>query len=241
MVTSQNGRGHSREGWGYTVNGRGYILLNADKPLELRGGSEPKRGDRALVADRKSNTLFSDSTGLNAKCSSCKEKTVKRGTGGRPETKLRDAPRSRWEAAPLTVEVDRSDILQEEASLHRVHAAAHASAAGTQILVHAVQRVGHGVHRVDHKLDLPLLLVVGVPADPLLPCRHGRQLGLTQTDKCGTASARVCVGVAIPVHFFFSGSSLIPGRVSLHLKSSSQNSLNQIFLRLFSRERDVKY
>lgn len=33
----------------------------------------------------------------------------------------------------------------------------------------------------------------------------------------------------------------MPGRVSLHLKSSSQNSANQMFLLLFSRDLEVKY
>lgn len=45
----------------------------------------------------------------------------------------------------------------------------------------------------------------------------------------------------LPVHFLLSGSYLMPGRVSLHLKSSSQNSANQMFLLLFSRDLDVKY
>lgn len=33
----------------------------------------------------------------------------------------------------------------------------------------------------------------------------------------------------------------MPGRVSLHLKSSSQNSANQMFLLLFSSDLEVKY
>lgn len=139
----------------------------------------------------------------------------------------------------LTVEVDGSDVVQQEAPLHRVHAAADAVAAGTQVLVHAVQSVGDGVDGVDHKLDLPLLLVGRVQPDPLPSCR--------QTDPShpwwGSPQILPSLGRrrSVPVHFFLSGSSLIPGRVSLHLKSSSQNSANQMFLRLFSRERDTKY
>lgn len=45
----------------------------------------------------------------------------------------------------------------------------------------------------------------------------------------------------LPVHFLFPVSYLIPGRVSLHLKSSSQNSANQMFLLLFSRDLEEKY
>lgn len=45
----------------------------------------------------------------------------------------------------------------------------------------------------------------------------------------------------IPVHFLLPGSYFTPGRVSLHLKSSSQNSANQMFLLLFSRDLEVKY
>lgn len=75
----------------------------------------------------------------------------------------------------LTVEVDSSDVVEQQASLHGVHLAADPGAAGTQILVHAVQSVGDGVNRVDHELDLPLLLVGRVPADPLLACRDSRQ------------------------------------------------------------------
>lgn len=45
----------------------------------------------------------------------------------------------------------------------------------------------------------------------------------------------------LPVHFLRPSSYFIPGRVSLHLKSSSQNSANQMFLLLFSRDLEVKY
>lgn len=45
----------------------------------------------------------------------------------------------------------------------------------------------------------------------------------------------------LPVHFLLPSSYLMPGRVSLHLKSSSQNSANQMFLLLFSRDLVWKY
>lgn len=76
----------------------------------------------------------------------------------------------------LTVEVDGSDVAEQQTSLHGVHAAADPRAAGTQILVHAVQSVGHSVNCIDHKLDLPLLLVGRVAADPLLACRDTRHM-----------------------------------------------------------------
>lgn len=43
------------------------------------------------------------------------------------------------------------------------------------------------------------------------------------------------------MHFLSPLSPLIPGRVSLHLKSSSQNSANQMFLLLFSSDLVAKY
>ena len=38
----------------------------------------------------------------------------------------------------------------------------------TQVPLHVVERVGHGVHRVNHELHLPFLLVLGVDPDALL-------------------------------------------------------------------------
>lgn len=71
-----------------------------------------------------------------------------------------------------TIEVDSSDVVQQQAPLHGVHVAADAAAVGTQVVVHVVQGVGHGVDGVDDKLNLPLLLVGRVLADPLLACGH---------------------------------------------------------------------
>lgn len=69
-----------------------------------------------------------------------------------------------------TIKVDRVDVLKEHPSFHRVHLLADTHEAGTQVHVHAVQGVGHGVHGVDHKLDLALLLVLRVSTDPLVTC-----------------------------------------------------------------------
>ena len=140
----------------------------------------------------------------------------------------------------LTIEVYRSYIVQQEASLHRVHVTADSEAPRTQIQVHAVQSVSHSINCIDHKLNLPLLLVGRVPTNPLLTCGNTRRSLFTRSNHYSAPHPRPS-GVSLPVHFFLSGSSLIPGLVSLHLKSSSQNSLNQMFLRLFSREREVKY
>ena len=59
----------------------------------------------------------------------------------------------------LTIEIDRADVLEEHTSLHGVHLVANAHVAGTQVNVHAVYGVGHGVHCVDHKLHLAFLFV----------------------------------------------------------------------------------
>lgn len=71
----------------------------------------------------------------------------------------------------LTVEADGSDVAEEGPSLHRIHAAADPGPARTQILLHVVQSVSHGVNRIDHKLDFTLLFVRRAPADPLVTCR----------------------------------------------------------------------
>lgn len=44
-----------------------------------------------------------------------------------------------------------------------------------------------------------------------------------------------------PVHLRVESSDWVPELISLQLKFSSQNSANQMFLRLFSRERVMKY
>lgn len=87
----------------------------------------------------------------------------------------------------LTVEVYCSDVVQQEASLHRVHVAADSKAAGTQIQVHAVQCVSHSINCIDHKLNLPLLLVGRVPTNSLLTCRHTHRSLFTRSNHYSAA------------------------------------------------------
>lgn len=68
----------------------------------------------------------------------------------------------------LTVKIDPTDVLEEHPPFHRVHLLADAHGAGTEVHVHAVQGVGHGVHGVDHKLHLALLFVLRISADSLV-------------------------------------------------------------------------
>lgn len=70
----------------------------------------------------------------------------------------------------LTVEVNAAYVLEQLFASRVLHLGADPRVVGTEVLVHVVERVRHGVHRIDHKLDLPLLLVVGVFANPLLSC-----------------------------------------------------------------------
>lgn len=78
--------------------------------------------------------------------------------------------RSPAAAAQLTVEVHAADVLEQLLASCVLHLGADPRVVGAEVLVHVVQRVCHGVHSIDHKLDLPLLLVVGVFANSLLPC-----------------------------------------------------------------------
>lgn len=148
----------------------------------------------------------------------------------------------------LTIKVDRAYVLEEHPSLHRVHLLADTHGAGTQVHVHAVQGVGHGVHSVNYKLHLALLLILRVSADSFVTwqttneskVRRSAQK-ISQLNSMHTSSP-ICQTVArLPVHFLRLSSYFMPGRVSLHLKSSSQNSANQMFLLLFSRDLEVKY
>lgn len=68
----------------------------------------------------------------------------------------------------LTVEAGAADILQQRLPFRGLHSGANAGVVGAQVLVHVVQGVGHGVHRVDNKLHFPFLLVLGVDSDALL-------------------------------------------------------------------------
>lgn len=70
--------------------------------------------------------------------------------------------------SPLTIEADTADVLEQFLPSSQIHLRADAGVLWTQVSLHVVEGVGHGVHRVDHKLDLTLLLVLGISADTLL-------------------------------------------------------------------------
>lgn len=90
------------------------------------------------------------------------------------EQRKRSALSSRleWRGTPsagaLTVKTDATNVLEEHPPFHRVHLLTDAHGAGTEVHVHAVQGVGHGVHGIDYKLHLALLFVLGVAADSLV-------------------------------------------------------------------------
>ena len=148
--------------------------------------------------------------------------------------------------APLTIEVDCPNILQQCPPVCGLHRRAQASVPRTERLVHAVQGVGNGIHRVNHKLHLPLLLVARVSADAFLTCPRDAQRKCAWPPMPNLASHLLpCLsglpGQLLPVHLRVELSDWIPELVSLQLKFSSQNSANQMFRRLFSRERVMKY
>lgn len=70
----------------------------------------------------------------------------------------------------LTVEVNTADVLEQLFASRVLHLRADPRVVGTEVLVHVVKSVCHGIHSIDHKLDLPLLLIVGVFANSLLSC-----------------------------------------------------------------------
>lgn len=78
--------------------------------------------------------------------------------------------------AGLTVEADSADVGQQLLAVDVGHARAEARVSGAELAVHVVQSVGHGVHGVHHKLNLPLLLVGGVTAHFLQPWNRNRKV-----------------------------------------------------------------
>ena len=72
----------------------------------------------------------------------------------------------------LTVEADGADVGQQLLPVDVGHARTQAGVSGTELAVHVVQSVRHGVHGVHHELDLPLLLVGGVAANFLQPWKR---------------------------------------------------------------------
>ena len=63
----------------------------------------------------------------------------------------------------LTIEVDSTNVAEQLFAIDAIgHARAEAWVAVAEFPVHAVQSVGHGVHSIHHKLNLPLLFVTGI-------------------------------------------------------------------------------
>lgn len=58
-----------------------------------------------------------------------------------------------------TREVDVADVLEQHCAVNGVHLGAEADFPRTQVFVHVVQSVSHGINCIDHKLDFSLLFV----------------------------------------------------------------------------------
>lgn len=58
-----------------------------------------------------------------------------------------------------TCEVDIADILEQQCTVDGIHLRAEADFSRTQIFVHAMQSVSHGINCINHKLNFPLLFV----------------------------------------------------------------------------------
>lgn len=71
-------------------------------------------------------------------------------------------------AVPLTIEAGVTNVLQQSLSFSGLHMWTNARMIRTQVLLHVVQSVGHGVHCVDHELHFPFLLIFVVNSDALL-------------------------------------------------------------------------
>ncbi len=77
--------------------------------------------------------------------------------------------------------------------------------------MHAVQRVGHGVHRVHHKLHLSLLLISGVPADFLQSCKTEQiRLELSPVQKCSNLANK-----RDPAFIYFPKNAQVTGLVQV--------------------------
>lgn len=68
----------------------------------------------------------------------------------------------------LTIEANAADVLEELLPSSQFHLRTEASVVGTQVPLHVVEGVGHGVHGVNHKLDLPFLFILGIDPNTLL-------------------------------------------------------------------------
>lgn len=58
-----------------------------------------------------------------------------------------------------TCEVDEADVLEQQRAVDGVHLRAKADFSRTEVFVHAVQSVSHGVNGIHHELNLPFLFV----------------------------------------------------------------------------------
>ncbi|MEQ2181608.1 hypothetical protein GOODEAATRI_013305, partial [Goodea atripinnis] len=73
--------------------------------------------------------------------------------------------KNQTDSTKLTIKVYRVNVLEEHPSFHRVHLLTDTHGARTEVHVHHVQCVGHGIHSVNDKLHLTLLFVLRVPTD----------------------------------------------------------------------------
>lgn len=96
--------------------------------------------------------------------------------------------------SPLTIEADTADVLEEFLPSSQIHLGADAGVLWTQVSLHVVEGVGHGVHRVDHKLNLTLLLVLGVNADALLTWERQREYKVKDPTAMYLATSHLCSG-----------------------------------------------
>lgn len=92
----------------------------------------------------------------------------------------------------LTSEVDSTDVAEQLLPIDVVgHARAEARVAIAEIPVHAVESVCHGVDGIHHKLNLPLLFIVGITADLFQACKKFRR---NKFIKCRKESHLKCRG-----------------------------------------------
>lgn len=61
-----------------------------------------------------------------------------------------------------------TDVLEQQRAVDGVHFRAEVNFPRTEVFVHAVQSVSHGVNGVDHELNLPFLLVGRVFPDSFM-------------------------------------------------------------------------
>lgn len=80
----------------------------------------------------------------------------------------------------LTIEVNMADILQQLLAACLLHLWAHSAVVSTQILVHVMKSMGHGIDSINHKLYFTFLLIIGVFSNSLLSCTLKQE---THTDQ----------------------------------------------------------